>query len=272
VTAVDVVGSKARRADQRVPCLFCGDLGQRGREHVLSGTLAKHLPRFEGPFAVSRFSADPSNGDWTTVYEYLEPQMEGFIGNDFCRACNSGWMREMDEEVEPLLGPMIRGVETALPAKAQHALATWVVKFALVLESLRGTDRSVPDAVYLRFHAEPSPLDGYPVHLAHYVGTKAHYRWVCQVQGFPAQASTPPRVENVLLTVVLGHLLIETSLPGADHRWDIEAVPGDDRLLIWPLPFVPVKWPPSRAIDDEAFANRWPTLPDNNSASGGGNV
>lgn len=267
-----MVDAKEGKTSRRMPCLFCGGYARRSREHVLSAPLAQHLPRFEGPFGVSSFATDPSEGGWKAVYDYLEPQMEGFVGKDFCRDCNSGWMREMDEDVEPLLGAMIRGEETALPVTAQYAVAAWVVKFALILESLRGVERSVPDGTYGQFHAKRGPLEGYPVHLAHYVGTQAYYRWVCQVQGFPAQGSSPQRIENILLTVVLGKLLIETSLPGTDPSRAIEAGAGADRLLIWPLPFLPVTWPPALAIDDEAFARRWPVLAKDATVQGGGDA
>jgi hypothetical protein len=49
-----------------------------------------------------------------------------------CRACNNGWMSQLEEQVRPLLTPLVRGVPTALTADDGALIAAWCMKTAIV--------------------------------------------------------------------------------------------------------------------------------------------
>ena len=54
----------------------------------------------------------------------------------FCKDCNSGWMSDLEEDVKPILGPMMNGRRTKLGSIEQLKLAEWAVLKSFVLDGL----------------------------------------------------------------------------------------------------------------------------------------
>lgn len=69
-----------------------------------------------------------------------------------CEACNTGWMRGLEDAVIPFLTPMILGERVRLRPPRQRLLATWCVKTALVMDYLHPRSRVVPDAHYYELY------------------------------------------------------------------------------------------------------------------------
>jgi hypothetical protein len=63
-----------------------------------------------------------------------------------CGTCNHGWMSRLENEVKPLLEPMLRGTITPLTQPVQTSLSRWAVKIAMVIEGVR--PKSAPNRFY----------------------------------------------------------------------------------------------------------------------------
>jgi hypothetical protein len=53
-----------------------------------------------------------------------------------CKSCNNGWMSAREEEVKPILLPMMQGRQLLLDAEKIKTLATWVAMKIMVIEKL----------------------------------------------------------------------------------------------------------------------------------------
>lgn len=221
-------------------CLFCGSTAKVTLEHALSKPILRHVA-MSGPQIAETLRVEPGRDSvhrqWSTTVRNLWKRKA------YCARCNNGWMQAMDEGVSPLIGPMINGHPTILSVEDKHALATWVTKMSLVFESLYG-DRVVPDSVYRAFHASREPIGAESIHLARYEGPEHifHARRVIRVPD--ATTGDVVRVEAVLMTIIIGQLITQTTLP-AEHRELITVShAGSDRVAIWPPSADNVTWPP----------------------------
>ncbi len=129
-------------------CVFCGDDSARlTDEHVFADWISeffkKHLGvHFDG---VSQLVDESGR---VTQYPMVPFQQEVKI---VCQGCNGGWMRRMEDSVQPILKPMMLGERTRVRAGPQKRLASWAAKTALVLDHLHPAARVVPDSHYGRF-------------------------------------------------------------------------------------------------------------------------
>lgn len=81
------------------------------------------------------------------------------IVRDICTTCNNGWMSQLEEQVKPILTPMLRDQPRTLTAPEQHLLATWATKTALTMQGANiGGERFTPAADYHWFHDRRVPL------------------------------------------------------------------------------------------------------------------
>lgn len=193
-------------------------------------------------------------------FAYTEPELEGLKGGDYCQGCNNRWMQELDCAVEGTVGRLMEGKTTWLAPADQLLIATWATKVALVWESTQGNQRSVPDNVYRTFYDERQPVSGYPVDLARYAGKEVWHRCYSVGHGVGPEGSMPPQVEFVLLTIVAGQVVAHVVLPGNAAKPFEQDLPPEFWVSIWPRSWRRELWPPSRGLDDDAFAEIFPSI------------
>lgn len=250
-------------------CLFCGGPGPKTAEHMLSRPLSRHLPAGDDMLVLQTWHQPSTRAVAEHRYDQVQPgfgrgkrktQGRGATSSAFCASCNSGWMSEQDQQVGPILAPMIRGEKgVELEEPAQHLIAAWATKFALTIESTQGgeTSREVPDAVYAEYHRANEPVAGYPIDLGRYVGAEIHHRqsrWVFRAKR-PAEAAIGDGGDAVFVTFTVGRLLVEVALPTVNPRVLIlpAGVFDSDRLRIWPSPGRSMRWPPRLSVPDGSF-------------------
>lgn len=84
----------------------------------------------------------------------------------FCRACNSGWMNEVDQAARPVLRRLALDQPMALSQAEQSALALWTTKTVLGLLSIEPEEyRFAPPTLYQALHRAGAPLPGSQVWL-----------------------------------------------------------------------------------------------------------
>ena len=65
-----------------------------------------------------------------------------------CVTCNNRWLAVLENDVQPVLAPLIRGEERTLAPREQQLLATWAVKTTLMLDLWTGK-LLIPDPLLL---------------------------------------------------------------------------------------------------------------------------
>lgn len=142
-------------------CAFCGSSDSKiTKEHVIPDWISR-LFRSD---AVG--SAELLRRDGSQIRYPIVPFQQTVRA--VCKECNETWMSDLEATVKRPLGPMIaHGQAARLAPQAQHDIATWAAKTALMLEYLHPSDRTIPESECHRFYAAKKPPAGYLVWLAH---------------------------------------------------------------------------------------------------------
>jgi hypothetical protein len=148
-------------------CIFCEQDRKRSREDVFPKWLHPLFPLL-GEAEYLRHLVTPSSDD-----EHRRPASGVFdvIVRDICTVCNNGWMSQLEQQVKPILTPMLLDQPRNLTASEQHTLATWATKTALTMQGAKiGGDRFTPAADYHWFHDHRAPLPNAHIWLCRYGG------------------------------------------------------------------------------------------------------
>jgi hypothetical protein len=136
-------------------CIFCGQNRKRSREDVFPKWLHPLFPVL-GEAEYLRKLVTPSSDE-----EHRRSASGPFdiIVRDVCEVCNNGWMCQLEEQVKPVLTPMLLDERCILTLPEQHLLATWATKTALTMEGANiGGKRHTPESEYHWFHDHVAPL------------------------------------------------------------------------------------------------------------------
>jgi len=138
-------------------CPFCGE-SPIGREHVFARWISRELARYGT--LVSQTPYGPKTG---TTIDVTAP---------VCSTCNNRWLSVLENDVQPVLSPMMHGAETlALSVDAQRLLATWAAKTALMLD-LSGGNPIIHAGFYRDLRLQRRPFDSQVIMLGAYNGSK----------------------------------------------------------------------------------------------------
>lgn len=169
-----------------------------------------------------------------------------------CGTCNNRWLSVLENDVQPVLRPMIRGEERRLPPEELRLLSAWAVKTALMLDLASGTP-FVPTGFYHDVRQRRGALASNVVWVGAYCGS----RWAAWARhtGLHIGISNdePPNAFVTTFTAfrivlqVVGHFTKGSGL--TDTR-----LPAKGLARIWPPSEGPIDWPPGRlAFSDEAL-------------------
>jgi len=93
-----------------------------------------------------------------------------------CDSCNTGWLSVLENDVKPILAPMLHGRgSVSLSVDDQRLLATWAVKTALMID-LSGGSPIIPAGFYQEFRLRREPHEAQVVWLGAYSGSQ-HAIW-----------------------------------------------------------------------------------------------
>ena len=191
----------------------------------------------------------------------------------FCRTCNNTWMSGIDNDVKPILEPMIlrQAQAITLSPDDQICLSRWAFKTALVAEfALRGK-HVIPDKWYRDFYRRRLPPDpGCLIWTTAYGGHEkpghAHKRTLPLTGDFPvpnSELKDRKTTETFLITLAALRAVFQV-FGCTDWEWHPTSDGGveSQQLLIrlWPPTSNPATWPRnSIALSDTAlldFCNR----------------
>lgn len=159
-----------------------------------------------------------------------------------CAPCNNRWISVIDNDVKPVLEPLIDGRDSNLTSDEQRLLATWAVKTAFMLD-LSSDSPVIPLGYYYDFRLQRSPL---PSHIV-WIGAYKDNKWAAWARLFPLHlripATDPPNGFLATFTAfravfqVLGHFT-KGGASLRDGRPEAKAL-----STIWPSEGKTVPWP-----------------------------
>jgi hypothetical protein len=215
----------------------------------------------------------PGTGDFELESDSELPRITGrVIGLTtlaVCRACNHGWMSDLESAASPLLRRAVLGGGTSLPVSSHRSIGTWAVKNALMLDAAYGDfghSELAPDEHYRELFDSRSPR------YATYVWTTS-FGYVPGVQGFrhawssrtelaAASRLDGSRFNGYAVTFQFGYLVtqvvsFDTDKQGFDSFGRADLRIPDGNVLpareftrqVWPSTGHDLAWPPPRALE-----------------------
>ena len=110
-------------------CIFCNN-PSGSREHVWPKWLLERKDL--GPFRLKI-----GNGQEKVIDVELQVKT-------VCGKCNNGWMSDLEAEAKPILEQMFDDKPISLDQKQQEIIARWLMKTAMVYDSVKGRAGSQP--------------------------------------------------------------------------------------------------------------------------------
>jgi hypothetical protein len=115
-------------------CVFCGSTGGTVKitgEHLYSDWINSVLPASVVGPGITVERTNNISGEFRT-WPVRELAVEKV--RCVCEPCNTGWMSNLDDQVHPVLKPMILGNSAVLSPQDQVTVATWAAMKAAVFE------------------------------------------------------------------------------------------------------------------------------------------
>jgi hypothetical protein len=173
------------------------------------------------------------------------------------RYCNSGWLGDLEQSVQPLLTPMILGQKRVLlDADAQRLIARWAVKTATLARFLRQTNYPTQGELqWIRQNDRPPVQNG--VWLGAYGGTAQSFLNLSRHDLEPPKLKRAPAFHAELTTLVFLRLFVVV-LQFPDAKEDISVGTHDNVMTkftvkLWPPTGFNVRWPPLLGVDDDGI-------------------
>jgi hypothetical protein len=155
------------------PCGFCGARVKLSEEHIFADWLAPYLPdigpaghttsqrmhRIPGPKGVAALKMKPLTVKAKSgILQGRRKPVKSSSLKIVCERCNNGWMSRVQDQVKPILLPMLHGLwPTEISRWDRRILAAWATMFTMVIEFADpGTQATTfPDREKFRLNPEP---------------------------------------------------------------------------------------------------------------------
>jgi hypothetical protein len=250
--------SKAKRSKRTMgtrKCIFCKSEATVTSEHLLSRRFHRLIPKTAKNFRVLRsveyvdrsayqqgkFNSDPRDWKIKCVCE----------GN-----CNNGWMRKLEERLDPLLADLFAGRARRIAPGELIDLATWAVMKAIVIDHIDPEDATTHHMQrYAVYANQQPPKSGWAVWLGHY--PRSTWEGIFRSSPFLALSSEAlakrssdlaTHYNGSIISYAVGELFVQVvhaPKPFGIDKWSFPVLPdGGAVRRIWPAPAFGLVWPP----------------------------
>lgn len=225
-------------------CLFC-ERRANSREHVWPQWLTRIIKKLPGEDK-TLWAIQANQFGQTNRWKRSTPEI---VIKRVCKArCNEGWMSDLEKTSERILRPMINGEETILTGPQQGIIAVWMIKCAMVLDSMYPGVKFYEESERFHFRKTFRPPGVLRFFLGHYSGRDC--------SGFTDHrildnGQSVPYGQSYILTMAFGRLVLQlcntkftqlANVVGVEHR----IIPGSWSTIDMAYPFPgSLKWPPS---------------------------
>jgi hypothetical protein len=223
------------------PCIFCGLLGDKSKEHFYPAWLSDIIPP-ESVHNVSMLVTRSGNGPKEITER---SRRQGHLITKklrvVCRACNNGWMSRLEPAVKPFLVAGLIDRDITFERADLLEIARWVCLKSLLAEHSDPAFASTPSIDRTAFFSEFT----IPSYFRIYMGAQstASITWLYRHSATISFSSVvnPPLLDGLqrnvqTITFILGRLVFHV-LAARVHEFDLDrdiSYPGLTR--IWPLP------------------------------------
>jgi hypothetical protein len=224
-------------------------------EHVWPQWIAKYVPDTE--IEAEHYVVVEAEGKDETVEFRGERVPFTTKAKCVCKACNEGWMAELEHTAEHELHAMIGGKPQVLHEWRESVAATWAFKTAIMVEQAQPSHRAIPAEVYPHFRRYLTPPPFAQVWLALYAGVSPHFYGRGEMRlviDSPAGVAVPDDLTaygaclqvGALAFRLFGHLI---------KNGPVNAPSGELARALVPIRRqVPrAEWPPELAVEDEGL-------------------
>lgn len=251
-------------------CFFCGPTEcPLTEEHVWPKWVSKLL---QDKYGADHFVHIRSTGSSTKGY-WKSPHLQVTI-DSLCETCNNVWLSNFENQVKPLISPLVLGESTLIKPADQWQIAAWAYKMAMLLE-LAMPPEECHQEFYTptdrkQFRQETIPDEHVRVFLANYeYGQEpAHAHQHLHTlrrrdDGFSCRLKICTITAGCLGMQVIAARSIHTeSLVYASSELEMELLGKTKQAIIpiWPPTSEGLRWPPSEAMtqqDVEDWTDMW---------------
>lgn len=241
-----------RRGNDKL-CIFCESPGPFNEEHCFDQWLNKGLLDEGDVLTITRGEAD-----YGTAQEWIKDENKrvNMITRAVCEECNGGWIHDLGELCEPLLGPMLDGNEQLLVPESQRILSRWATKVAMTHDSSFFPEgRQVDPEWYQRFFEAGVELpDRMLVWIGRYIGRRVAGCWTHRLRPFVSPGMSVSGPFGFCSLVVVGQVLF--NIVGVREEQDLSvalrAVADRPLIRICPESQDVERWPPWKVWDDDS--------------------
>jgi hypothetical protein len=180
---------------------------------------------------------------------------------DVCAECNTGWMSRLEQDVRPVLQPMIEGKSVAIDSQQSSHLQAWAAKTALnfAIAGRRALTRPIPRSFANDLYAHRNGSAAPPhvqVMVAKYtsLGQFAYRHMLAQGFGISPASGEELIIQRTIF--IVGHAVF--LVRRADKREGFRLQPGETSAAFRPIFEVPpgreIPWPVGEGLDDAGIS------------------
>jgi hypothetical protein len=252
----EILMANPRRNKLSRKCIFCGEGGERGNPMT-----EEHLwPEWMHPYLPHIAEAKTQAGHHRVRLGEVIVERKVRHGHVFtkrfrlvCKRCNTGWMSGNEDDVKPILIPMLEGRAITLLKRHRIRLATWLALKVMLTECIDPFD-----AVINEFERDDFRLNQkIPIGLRIWVASHDSLDWytgywhqtlLTHLGTRPPEAERLSKCKNVQTTAIgIGHLFtlsFATTIRELKFTPNIMILrkirrlhPPRDQPVVWPLPY-----------------------------------
>jgi len=241
-------------------CVFCGQKPTT-KEHIYPKRWHKHLLRRSTTQNSVRIDIRYRDRIEGAIFKI--PPLRDWQPKAVCGACNNGWMRELEERLDPLMSRLINGRKASLSNTDVGDLAMWAIMKVMVVHH-RVTRASQRREMRKK---EKAPCDGWGMWIATYKRKAWKTEFISTPfrvdPDFQFESGQLPRgwpANSIATTQIIKKLLVHTvycphSRLAQDWRYTPPRIAGlgGNLIKIWPPTGVGIrKWPQATLSDADA--------------------
>jgi hypothetical protein len=240
-------------------CIFCGGSGL-SKEHIWPEWGAELVPTILDPHNTTfHFQEGPIPiPKQTRMVKTRQGHTVTTKRRVVCRDCNHGWMATLEDDVRPIIVPMITGSKTTLTKYSMNTLLKWVVLKAIIIDQLFNHEgpiiRQFERTTFFQTREVPPWFQVWIG--SHNCETWKHgiARSTIALKTLPGPDGRIDRSKNVqMITFGFGHLLMQIYTTTTNQGFYISVDTIGKLMPIWPQRPRMIHWPLPLLTDAQAY-------------------
>jgi hypothetical protein len=224
---------KRLKASAQNECVFCGAREKLTGEHVFADWLAPYLPKIGHSGHTASKTVRILDGASLKIESNRHLLRDGVLHRKgparkqtlkiVCNSCNNVWMSRLQEQVKPILLPMLEGRwPNAISVWERRILAAWAAMFTMVIEFADLDTQVTPFAGRERLRLTLEPPERWYVWIGlhtgvlwtlgfnHFAWSRPKFVWPGQLEPLPAAIAAAEKKEVQSTGWVLGPIFFQT--------------------------------------------------------------